>query len=162
MNKEKHSLRSFAALQSGGATQRNSSLPQTWPLIQREQFWKWHYSGKEAALHVVLQLRKMLSLFIFIIHFIISSFHFSILSISFFFLFIFIMSYPIICTQKRQVQYGTCNFPQYLSSNFLRDKYDQWIIQLNSLNLNSTMLLLIAIIILFGTLFLILKPNKII
>ena len=28
MNKEKHSLRNFAALQSGGATQRNSSLPQ--------------------------------------------------------------------------------------------------------------------------------------
>ena len=30
MNKEKHSLQKFAALQSGGATQRNSSLPQTW------------------------------------------------------------------------------------------------------------------------------------
>ena len=27
MNKEKHSLRNFAALESGGATHRNSSLP---------------------------------------------------------------------------------------------------------------------------------------
>ena len=34
MNKEKHLLRNFAALQSGGATQRNSSLPQTWLLEQ--------------------------------------------------------------------------------------------------------------------------------
>ena len=40
MNKEKHSLRNFAALQSGGATQRNSSLPQTWLLIQKEQILK--------------------------------------------------------------------------------------------------------------------------
>ena len=29
MNKEKHSLRNFAVLQSGGATQRNASLPQS-------------------------------------------------------------------------------------------------------------------------------------
>ena len=29
MNKEKHSLRNFAALQTGGATQRNSSVPET-------------------------------------------------------------------------------------------------------------------------------------
>ena len=36
MNKEKHSLHNFAALQSRGATQRNSSLPQTWLLIQKE------------------------------------------------------------------------------------------------------------------------------
>ena len=36
VNKEKHSLRNFAALQSGEATQRNSSLPQTWLLIQKE------------------------------------------------------------------------------------------------------------------------------
>ena len=86
----------------------------------------YHYcSGREAALHVVLQLRKMLSLFIIIIHFIISPFHFSTSSISFFFLFIFIMSYLIICTQKRQVQHSTYNSPQYLRSNFLRDKYDQ-------------------------------------
>ena len=35
VNSEKHSLRNFAALQSGGATQRNSSLPQTWHLIQK-------------------------------------------------------------------------------------------------------------------------------
>ena len=34
-NKEKHSLHNFAALESGGATQRNSSLPQTWLLIQK-------------------------------------------------------------------------------------------------------------------------------
>ena len=27
MNKEKHSLRNFAVLESGGATQRNSSIP---------------------------------------------------------------------------------------------------------------------------------------
>ena len=40
MNKEKHSLHNFAALQSGGATQRNSSLPQTWLLIQKEQILK--------------------------------------------------------------------------------------------------------------------------
>ena len=39
-NKEKHSLRNFAALQSGGTTQRNSSLPQTWLLIQKEQILK--------------------------------------------------------------------------------------------------------------------------
>ena len=32
--------RSIAALQSGGATQRNSSLPQTWLLIQKEQILK--------------------------------------------------------------------------------------------------------------------------
>ena len=37
MNKEKHSLRNFAALESGGATQRNSSLPQTGLLIQKVQ-----------------------------------------------------------------------------------------------------------------------------
>ena len=40
VNKEKHSLCNFAALQSGGATQRNSSLPQTWLLIQKEQILK--------------------------------------------------------------------------------------------------------------------------
>ena len=37
---EKHSLRNLAALQSGGATLRNSSLPQTWLLIQKEQILK--------------------------------------------------------------------------------------------------------------------------
>ena len=37
MNKEKHSLRNFAALQSGGATPRNSSLLRTRLLIQKEQ-----------------------------------------------------------------------------------------------------------------------------
>ena len=43
MNKEKHSLRNFAALQSGGGTQRNSSLPQTWLFwYKRNTFWKWH------------------------------------------------------------------------------------------------------------------------
>ena len=40
MNKEKHSLRNFAVLQSGGATQRNSSLPQSWLLIQKKQILK--------------------------------------------------------------------------------------------------------------------------
>ena len=40
MNKEKHSLHNFEALQSGGATQRNSSLPQTGLLIQKEQILK--------------------------------------------------------------------------------------------------------------------------
>ena len=37
MTKETHSLRNFAALQSGGATHRNSSLLRTWLLIQNEQ-----------------------------------------------------------------------------------------------------------------------------
>ena len=37
MNKEKHSLRNFAVLHSGGATQRNSSVPQSWLLIQKKQ-----------------------------------------------------------------------------------------------------------------------------
>ena len=42
MNKEKHSLRYFVVLQSGEATQRNSSIPQSWLLIQKSRFWKWH------------------------------------------------------------------------------------------------------------------------
>ena len=33
-------LRNFAALQSGGATRRNTSRPQTWLLIQKEQILK--------------------------------------------------------------------------------------------------------------------------
>ena len=40
MNKEKHSLCNFAVLQSGGATQRNSSLPQSWLLIRKKQILK--------------------------------------------------------------------------------------------------------------------------
>ena len=40
MNKQKHSLRNFAALESGGVTQRNSSLPQTWVLIQKAHILK--------------------------------------------------------------------------------------------------------------------------
>ena len=36
----KHWLSNFAALQSGGATQRNSYLPQTWLLIQKEHIKK--------------------------------------------------------------------------------------------------------------------------
>ena len=39
-SKEKHSLRNFAALQSGGATQRNSSLLHTLLLTQKEQILK--------------------------------------------------------------------------------------------------------------------------
>ena len=39
-SKEKHSLRKFAALQSGGATQRNSSLLQTLLLTQKEPILK--------------------------------------------------------------------------------------------------------------------------
>ena len=40
MNKEKHSLRNSAVLQSGEGTQRNSSLPQSWLLIQKKQILK--------------------------------------------------------------------------------------------------------------------------
>ena len=40
MNKEKHSLRNSAALQSGEGTHRNSSLPQSWLLIQKKQILK--------------------------------------------------------------------------------------------------------------------------
>ena len=40
MNKEKHSLRISAVLQSGEGTQRNSSLPQSRLLIQKQQILK--------------------------------------------------------------------------------------------------------------------------
>ena len=48
MNKEKHSLRNSAVLQSGEGTQRNSSLPQSWLLIQKKQVLKWHCFRKMA------------------------------------------------------------------------------------------------------------------
>ena len=40
MNKEKNSLRTSVVLQSGKGTQRNSSLPQSWRLIQKKQILK--------------------------------------------------------------------------------------------------------------------------
>ena len=40
MTKEKHSLRNFLVLQSGDATQRISSLPQSWLVIQMKQILK--------------------------------------------------------------------------------------------------------------------------
>ena len=49
MNKEKHSLRNFAALESGGATQRNSFLPQTWLLIQKVQIFKMTFAQKNGS-----------------------------------------------------------------------------------------------------------------
>ena len=44
-----HYVKSSAVLQSGEdrtVTQRNSSLPQSWLLIQKKQIWKWHCCQK--------------------------------------------------------------------------------------------------------------------
>ena len=40
VSKEKHSLRNSAVLQSREGTQRNSTLPQSWLLIQKKQIFK--------------------------------------------------------------------------------------------------------------------------
>ena len=61
MNKEKHSLHNFVALQSGGATQRNSSLPQTLLLIQKEQIWKMTLPQKNGS-RIKMPSSKSLSL----------------------------------------------------------------------------------------------------
>ena len=47
--KKNKSLRNFAALLSGGATQRNSSLPQTWLLIQKERIFKMTLTQKNGS-----------------------------------------------------------------------------------------------------------------
>ena len=54
MHKYKHSLHNFVVLQSGGAIQRNSAVPQSWLLIQKKQILKntfasenWLYRIKE-------------------------------------------------------------------------------------------------------------------
>ena len=48
MNKEKHSLRYSAVLQSGGGTQRNSSYLNRDSWYKRSKFWKWQCFRKMA------------------------------------------------------------------------------------------------------------------
>ena len=60
MNKEKHSLRNCAVLQSGGATQRNSSLHQSWLLIEKKQILKMTLPQKNGSVIKTLSTKLLI------------------------------------------------------------------------------------------------------